>query len=115
MHILGDSHRYPWTPARDTTVVYRLPTKSRSWTLRETGTQACWEDPGVVRSLTGLVAVINPLQLLSQVPCIVLVQRIDQIHHPALSALQVLVKFVRSRTDPPHILPGVKLILNKTH
>lgn len=57
-----------------------------------------------------MVAVINPLQLLSQVPCIVLVQRIDQIHHPALSALQVLVKFVCSRTDPPHILPGVKLI-----
>lgn len=64
---------------------------------------------------TGLPAVIYVLQLISQVPRVVLAQRIDEIWHPALPALQVLVKLIDGRLAPPHFLPGVKFILNKTH
>ena len=54
------------------------------------------------------------LQLVSQVPRVVLAQRVDEIRHPALPALQVLVKPIDGRLAAPRFLPGVKFILNKT-
>ena len=55
------------------------------------------------------------LQLVGQVPGVVVAQRVDEIRHPALPALQVLVKPIDGRLAPPRFLPGVKFILNKTH
>lgn len=73
------------------------------------------QHPGMTRLHTGLPAVIYVLQLVGQVPRVVLAQRIDEIWHPALPALQVLVKLIDGRLAPPHFLPGVKFILNKIH
>lgn len=55
------------------------------------------------------------LQLVGQVPRIVLVQRVDEIRHPALPAAQVLVEPIDGGLAPPRLLPGVKFILKKTH
>lgn len=44
-----------------------------------------------MRPLTGLVEVIDLLQLFGQVPRVVLVQRVDQVGHPAPAALHVLI------------------------
>lgn len=55
------------------------------------------------------------LQLIGQVPRVVLAQRVDEIPHPALPALQVLVKPIDGSLAPPRFLPGIKFILNKTH
>lgn len=55
------------------------------------------------------------LQLVGQVPRIVLAQRVNEVQHPALPAAQVLVEPIDGGLAPPRLLPGVKLILKKTH
>lgn len=62
-----------------------------------------------------LPGVIDFLQLISQVPRIVLVQRLDEILHPALPAPQVLVKPKDSCLVAPCFLPGKEFLLGKTH
>lgn len=62
-----------------------------------------------------LPRIIDFLQLISQVPCVVLVQRLDEILHPALPAPQVLIKPKDSCLVAPCLLPGEEFLLGKTH
>lgn len=59
--------------------------------------------------------VIDFLQLISQVARVVVVQRLDEILHPAPPAPQVLIKPKDSRLVAPCLLPGKEFILGKTH
>lgn len=62
-----------------------------------------------------LPGIIDFLQLISQVPCIILVQCLDEILHPALPAPQVLIEPKDSCLVAPCLLPGEEFILGKTH
>lgn len=54
------------------------------------------------------------LQLVGQVPGVVVAQRGDQVQHPALPAPQVLVEPIDGRLAPSRLLPRVKFVLKKT-
>lgn len=114
--ILGDGHRHPQAPRKP-----GQGERPAAWCTSGDvvqvliSTRPPGQQPGMTRLLTGLPGFIYALQLISQVPCIVLAQRVDEIQHPALPAFQVLVKLIDGRLAPPHFLPGVKLILNETH
>lgn len=62
-----------------------------------------------------LPGVIDFLQLIGQVPRVVVVQCLDEILHPALPAPQVLIKPKDSCLVAPCLLPGKEFILGKTH
>lgn len=73
--------------------------------------------PGRMRLHTRsrLPGIIDFLQLISQVPCVVVVQCLDEILHPALAAPQVLIEPKHGCLVAPCLFPGKEFILGKTH
>lgn len=53
------------------------------------------------------------LQLIGQIPGVVVAQRGDQVLHPALPAPQVLVEPIGGRLAPSRLLPCVKFVLKE--
>lgn len=111
-----DSHRQPQAPVNP-----GQGERPAAWCTPEDvvwvpiSTRPPGQHPQMTRLHTGLPEVIYMLQLISQVPRVVLAQRVNEIQHPALPTLQVLVKLIDCRLAPPCFLPGVKFILNKTN